>query len=524
MMLAGISVLALLTAVGHSSPVPNDFHRSCSALAASLDLPDTTIWASQPIRANTNVTFPENDPSCNRPGVQVSVDMCRVTMMVSTGPSSNVSMEAWLPLDWSGRFLSTGNGGLGGCIQYEDMAYGVAQGFAAVSGNGGHNGTSGAPLLNNPGSVEDLSYRSVHLSAVLGKQVSEFFYGRSHTKSYYLGCSTGGRQGFKEAQDFPDDFDGIVAGAPAFDFLDQISWSGSFFAFAGEPGSPNYLSKEQWAMVMKNVLAQCDGLDGVVDGVIEDPNLCHYRAEDLACDYHTQSTDGCLTSDQIDSVKKMFSPLQGEDGEIIYPRFQPGGNPSVMMMTGRPFPYTLDWFRYVVYNDASWDPASLNPQDYSVADAENPFDIRTWKGDLSGARDGGVKILHYHGLQDSVISSDNSQRYYEHVERTMGLDSDKLGDFYRYFRISGMDHCNGGRGAWKIGNNALGSVGSSEPEQNVLQAVVQWVERGEAPEFVMGSGVSNTTGPFQRRHCRFPLSNKYKGSGDAADPDSWECV
>jgi feruloyl esterase len=499
----------------------------CTSLAQSLQLPNTTVWFSESVSANTTVSLPDNHPTCNSPSFTASVDMCRVAMLVSTSnsPSSNISVETWLPADWNGRFLSTANGGLAGCIQYEDMVYGVSQGFATASGNGGHNGTSGIGFYMNPGAVENFSYRSVHLGAVLGKQVSESYYGKPHSKSYYLGCSTGGRQGFKEAQEFPGDFDGIVAGAPAMNFAALISWSGHFYVLTGPPGSPTFLSPQDWALVKKDVLAQCDGLDGLVDGIIEDPNLCQYRPEALICGAAGNNTGSCLTAEQTATVRSAFAEYHGINGTLIYPRFQPSGDPS-LMMNGKPFAYAEDWFRYVVYNDTTWDPATLTPQDYAAAQALNPFNIDTWKGDLSGARDAGLKILHYHGLQDSLISSDNSERYYNRVSRTMDLTNDELDSFYRYFRIAGMDHCSWGvdGAAWKIGNLG-GSFVSAEPERNVLWAMVKWVEDGVAPEYILGSGSHAATNKtVERRHCRYPRRGKYKGEGDGDDANSWECV
>ncbi|TDZ14592.1 putative feruloyl esterase B-2 [Colletotrichum orbiculare MAFF 240422] len=501
------------------------FADDCASFAKSFTSPNTTVWFTSAVAAGSNLTFPENHPTCTRNSQVVDVDLCRVSMLVTTGPASNISLEAWLPSNWTGRFLSTGNGGTGGCIQFEDMAYATSQGFAAVGANNGHNGTTGVPFLNNPGVIEDFAYRSLHTGVVVGKEVTKAFYGKEHTKSYYLGCSTGGRQGFKEAQDFPDDFDGIVAGAPAFSFNNLTSWSGHFYLATGTNTSDSFLPRELWATVVKDVLAQCDGIDGVTDGIIEDPNLCQYRPEALIC--AANQTEGCLTGTQADTVRKVFSPVYGVDGSLVYPRLQPGADGSGILWGGNPFPYTTDWFRYVVYNDPNWDPASLTVRDMAVSSQLNPFDIATWKGDLSAVRDRGAKILHYHGLQDPIISSDNSERYYDHVSRTMGLNSAQLDDFYRYFRISGMNHCSGGPGATFIGNKP-NAVAGYEPEGNVLSAIVEWVEKGVAPDHVLGTAFVNQTKDagvaFTRKHCKYPARNVYKGTGDPNAPDSWSCV
>ncbi|KAH7161112.1 tannase and feruloyl esterase [Dactylonectria macrodidyma] len=492
----------------------------CDSLKWRLSLPNTKVLETTFVAAGTNLTFPDNDATCGRGSQVVSANICRVSLFVTTSPTSNVSMEAWLPLDWNGRFLGVGNGGLAGCLKYEDVNYGVSHGFATAGANNGHNGTSGLPFYNNPGVVEDYVYRSVHLTAELGKQVTRKFYGKKHTKSYYLGCSTGGRQGFKEAQDFPHDFDGIVAGAPAFDLNALMYWTGQFYIATGPPGSETFLTASQWELVYSDILTQCDGLDGSVDGVLEDPSLCQYRPEDLIC-APDQSSD-CITGTQAATVRAVFSPVYGAEGDLVYPRLQPGANATDRFFAGEPHQYPVEWFRYAIYNDPNWDPATLNVQDWLKAKAEDPFKVSTWKGDLSAAKDRGTKILHYHGLEDNAITSDNSARYYDHVSRTMNLPSENLDDFYRYFRISGMAHCRGGNGAYMIGSDQA-TFTSYEPNGNALAAIVRWVEEGIAPDYILG--VQNPgEGNMTRKHCKYPRRNVYKGTGDTNDVDNWECV
>lgn len=190
-------------------------------------------------------------------------------MYVATTNVSGITLEAWLPSNWTGRFLSTGNGGISGCIQYEDIAYGTSFGFATVGANGGHNGTSGKPFYHAPEVIEDFAWRSMHTGVVVGKEITSLFYKQNFTKSYYLGCSTGGRQGMKSAQMFPADFDGIVAGAPAFDFNNLDSWSGWLGVITGfDNTSSGFVDENLWGVVHDEILAQCDGLDGAIDGYV----------------------------------------------------------------------------------------------------------------------------------------------------------------------------------------------------------------------------------------------------------------
>lgn len=192
-----------------------------------------------------------------------------------------------------------------------------------------------------------------------------------------------------------------------------------------------------------------------------------------------------------------------------------------------PFQYTADWFRYALYNNASWDPATISPTDYDNSARANPFNIQTWEGDLSAVQKRGTKVLHWHGGADFIISSENSPRYYEHVSKTMGLAPAQLDEFYRFFTVSGTGHCSGGVGASAIGQGT-GLVNSLAPRENVLMAMVEWVEKGVAPETIVGTKFVNNTQAlvvqFQRAHCKYPKKNVYKGKGDPNVVGSWECV
>jgi feruloyl esterase len=281
-----------------------------------------------------------------------------------------------------------------------------------------------------------------------------------------------------------------------------------------------------WPVIHQDILNQCDGIDNYVDGIIEDPRLCDYRPESLICG--PGNTTNCLTGQQAASVRAIFSPLYGVNGALVYPRMQPGSelDAQYIYYTGVPFIYTVDWYRYAIYNDPNWDPTTLNPQDYANAAAKNPSNIETWDT-LDAYKAKGGKILQYHGLADPIISSDNSARYYDYVSRSMNLPSSSMDQFYRYFRISGMGHCGGGPGATWIGNTEAANA-TLAPSGNVLMAMVQWVEKGTAPDTIVGTSFVNGTKAlgvdFQRAHCRYPYRNVYKGSGNPKLPQSWKCI
>lgn len=535
--------LATVGALGRALALPahelssrdDSFEADCAALADSLALSlPSNVSSSAFVAAGSTLDF-DVDPSCTRSSQDVSVDLCRVQLTAATSNASQITMEAWLPANWTGRFLSTGNGGLGGCIQFEDLEYGAALGFAAVGTNNGHDGMSGEPFLNAPDVVEDFAHRAMHSGVVLGKEITRAFYPDDYTKSYYLGCSTGGRQGFKAAQSYPEDFDGIVAGAPAISFNNLTSWSCHFLPLTGTPDAPSFVPLDMWPVVHQDILAQCDGIDGQVDGVLESPDLCDYNVDGLVC-AAADNTTGCLTPEQADTVRAVYSPLTGPDGSLAYPRLAPGAE-----VTEAPQNYfqgerfgAADWFSYAVLADPDWDAASLTPADYARSSDANLFDIATWHGDLSALQARGGRVLHYHGLADGTIASANSPRYYEHVAATMGLAPAQLDDFYRLFRVSGMGHCGGGYGASAIGNQRANAASLDDPDQNVLLAMVRWVEDGVAPDTITGTAfVDDDSEPdrdlltaqvaFQRNHCRWPLRNAYQ-SGDPALASSWACV
>jgi len=176
---------------------------------------------------------------------------------------------------------------------------------------------------------------------LVGKNLTDIFYRTPHSKSYYLGCSLGGRQGIKAAEMFPDDFDGIVAGSPALDFNNLASWRASFFPITGPINSTNFIAASTWTNLIHNeILNQCDGIDGVIDGIIEDPDLCNFTPDTLLCNYTTPPD--CLTPVQVEMVRKIFSPLYGEDGKLIYPAMQPGSEDMAIdkLYAGEPFSYS----------------------------------------------------------------------------------------------------------------------------------------------------------------------------------------
>ncbi|KAH8804444.1 ferulic acid esterase [Xylogone sp. PMI_703] len=519
---AGLAAI-VIGAVAKSPP--NTFEVSCKSLGARIKLPNVTVNFVQYVPSGSNISLADNPPDCGQAPQQAYVDLCRVALAVKTSDRSSITMETWLPRKYTGRFLSTGNGGLNGCVDYASMAYTTMLGFSTVGANNGHNGTTAESFLNNPDVVADYVYRSVHTNTVVGKEVTKLFYPQGFSKSYYFGCSTGGRQGWKEVQDFPDDFDGVVAGSPAMNLVNLISWGAWFYTLTGPPTADTFLTPNQWALVQENIIKQCDGIDGALDGIIEDPSLCYPDVSSFICSATSTNSSACITETQALTVYRVLGPFYSETGSLLYPRMQPGAEATSAFVyyNGVPFTYSTQWYEYVVFNDTTWDGTGWTLHDATIALDQNPFDAETFNGDISAFKKRGGKVIHYHGTADWLISSEDSKLYYRKVSDTLRMTPSQLDKFYRFFPISGMGHCSGGNGAVSIGQDLADYTGQA-PEDNVLMALVQWVEKGIAPDTLRGAKLSGTEVEYRRKHCKYPLRNVHVGPGNYTDENSWQCI
>ncbi|KAI1499943.1 Tannase/feruloyl esterase [Biscogniauxia marginata] len=527
-----VTLCLALHTCGTVTATSRNFEERCVAFAPEKYIHNSTRTELQFIPARTDLTFPDNDPTCNRKSQVVSVDVCRIALSIPTSNRSSITYEMWLPESWTGRTLATGNGGIDGCIKYEDIAYGTVNGFATVGTNNGHNGSYGDAFYQNEDVVVDFAWRSLHTSVVAVKKLAGLFYAEDPIKSYYIGCSLGGRQGIKAAEKFPDDFNGILAGAPAVDFNNLYSWRASFFPITGAAGSPDFISAETWSTTIHDeVLKQCDDIDGVPDGIIEDPTLCHFQPEALRCGI-ANSSGSCLNAAQVQTVKTIFSDYLWPNGTLLFPSMQPGSEVRAAsgLYSGAPWAPSEGWFQFAVLEDPTWDPSTYTINDAQIVADKDPGGIRTWPSSLAAFEARGGKILTYHGLQDQQITSFNSIRLYEHLSSGMGYTSEQMDAFYRLFRVPGMSHCSGGPGAWVLGqggSSAAEGIGF-DGDQNVLAALVNWVEKDAAPEIVTGTKFADDSTSegvaYKHRHCRYPLRSTYLGSGhDPLQEDSWEC-
>ncbi|KAH0581486.1 hypothetical protein H2248_011202 [Termitomyces sp. 'cryptogamus'] len=371
-------------------------------------------------------------------------------------------------------------------------------------------GNSGSVFLDHPEVLNDFAFRAIHVEAVIGKQIVEAYYGRPHHKSYYIGCSTGGRQGTQEALKFPEDFDGIVAGSPATNFNNLQGWSAILGRFVGAPdptGNPRFIPADLWNTIAAEVLKQCDGLDGVEDGIITEPDDCQFRPEAIVCT--AGQTTGCLTSAQIDALHEIYQPLFGTSGELLYSRYDPGAEAdgdAQTFFSGSIVSFPNDWYRFSVLNDSSFSFENFDLDTIELGDRLDPGGIQTFNGNLSTFEARGGKFLTYHGRRDQLIASGNSKRMYNLISQTLSMPS--LDSFYRLFLIPGMDHCSGGPGAAAFGQGGIVSNVVSASSNNVLLAIVDWVEGGVAPDVIIGTSTDGQT----RTHCRYPQRSVFNGS------------
>ncbi|GKT45239.1 putative flavin-containing monoamine oxidase A [Colletotrichum spaethianum] len=534
-------VFALFVFMGLAAPALAAFRDDCLALTPQSVVADSIGKALEFVTSGTNLSFPGQDASCNRASQVVRTDLCRVAMNLTTSARSEVVTEVWLPENWNGRLVTVAGGGLDGCVHYEDLAYATAHGFAAVGTNNGHAGTTGVQFLANEEVVIDFSWRALHVGVVAGKRLLQLLYKRAATGSYFLGCSLGGRQGIQAADMFPEDFDGIVAGAPAVNFNNLYSQRASYLPRTGAANSKDFITPTVWkTTVHDEVLRQCDKIDGVDDGIIEDPALCKFDPGTLLCrDNSTADSTGCLSSKQVEIVKGIFSPINDAQGNLFSPGMSPGSEITAAdgLYSGKPWALSQNWFRYAVYNDPSWDAASYTlEKDGVFAEKKNPGDIKTYPNNLSAFKNRGGKLLMYHGQQDQQITSFRTPIFYDRLSQGMGLNRTGMDQFTRFFRISGLTHCTTGPGAWVIGQGGIGGNAATiadnlpfDSTHNVLAAIVDWVEGVVAPDTITGTKFVNDTVElgvdFQRRHCRYPLRNTYMGDGlNPKNADSWKCT
>jgi feruloyl esterase len=505
---------------------------SCADLA-SLALPDARITLARSVAAGsftlpdrvpnssaapvfTNATFPPPAALAEVPFKDLPA-FCRVVMSIRPSKDSDISVEIWMPLSgWNGKLMAVGNGGWAGAIAYPEMSAALARGYATTSTDTGHKGTNGDAsfALGHPEKVIDFGYRSVHEMTLKAKATITAFYGNAPKLSYWNGCSTGGKEGLKEAQMFPTDFNAIVAGAPSNNWTHlnaQFIW----VAQAMHKDEASYIPPAKYSLIHDAVLRACDAQDGVKDGVLEDPTRCKFDPKVLEC----KGPDGtaCLTAPQVDAARAVYSPATNpRTKQQIYPGLMPGSELGWAAQAGpQPGGIPYGYFKYVVFKDPNWDYKMLNfDGDIALADQADNGIINATDPNLQAFFAHGGKLLQYHGWGDNQISPLNSIDYYNRVVGAMG-GADKVKDSYRLFMIPGMPHC---RADARIprGGDGLNSFDS-------ISVMEQWVEGGKPPDRIVASRVANGVVEQTRPLCPYPQIASYKGTGSTNDAANFAC-
>jgi feruloyl esterase len=508
-LVAGV-LLASIPLAGQVVRTASPAGTSCENLAA-LTIPDVTIHASSSVAAG----------SFTPPGAQTALTVpafCRVEATARPTSDSEIRFEVWLPPAeaWNGKFQGVGNGGYQGSISYSAMANALRRGYATASTDTGHTGDDMKFGQGHPEKVIDYGWRAIHVMTDTAKLIVRNAQGRFADRSYFVGCSAGGHQAMSEAQRFPDDYDGIVAGAPANNRIRQtFGFMWSWTATHTPDGKP-ILTQARLAMVTKAAVEACDATDGLKDGLIDDPRRCTFDPAKLACAAGADEAT-CLTPAQVDAIRTVYdgarNPRTAEQIYTGWPRGSEGfgespGQSWRQYLVDREEPARIGLFRYFLFNDPNWDVRTLDyDRDLAYAEARLSY-LPAVSRDLSAFRKRGNKLLMYGGWMDPVVPPQDTAAYYEAVAKAMG-GYDAIRGFFRLFMAPGMGHCFGGPG----------------PNQfDAVAALEQWVEKGVAPEKLIASHSTNGKVDRTRPLCPYPQVARYKGTGSIDDAANFACA
>jgi feruloyl esterase len=497
--------VAVVTGVLLSSPArAQTSTSSCTGLSA-LTLPQTTVTLAQPVAAG-GFTLPGG--GATPPAFNSLPAFCRVAATLKPSSDSDIKIEVWLPASgWNGKFQAVGNGGWAGSISYAAMAEALRRGYATASTDTGHTGAGGAFALGHPEKFIDFAYRSEHEMTVKAKAVIESFYGAGPKYSYWNGCSTGGRQGLVEVQRYPNDFDGVIAGASANPRTRLNAWQ-LHIGQAALKDSAAFIPPAKYPAIHRAVLEACDGLDGLRDGLINDPPSCRFDPQPLLC----KGGDGpdCLTARQVETARTIMSPAKTSRGEEIFPGYAPGTELGWGVLVGGPNPaaLALDHYRFVVFKDPDWDWRTFDiDRDAAIAERVDAGTINVTNPNIQPFVGRGGKLLMYHGWADQMVAPLASVNYYNSVVKALGGPS-KTAASVRLFMAPGMGHCRGGTGPDTF---------------DALAALERWVENGEPPDRINASHSTNGTVDRTRPLCPYPQVATYKGSGGIDDAANFVC-
>jgi feruloyl esterase len=492
-------LLALAVLVS-ATPVFAQTPQSCDGLK-SLSIANGTVTSAAVVTgsfAPPGATSP-NATIANLPA------FCRVAVTLKPTADSDIKTEFWLPMSgWNRKLQSVGNGAWAGVIPYPAMAQAVMGGYATAGTDTGHVGNTASFVPGHPERLVDYGYRAVHEMTVAVKAVIQSFYGNAPQRSYWNGCSTGGRQGLMEAQRYPADYDGIIAGAPVNARVHQMIWE-LWVAQAVHKDEASYIPPAKYKTINDAALAKCDADDGAKDGLLTSPDRCRFDPSALRCKAGDDAS--CLTAPQVAAAKQIYTPAKNpRTGKEIFPALQPGSELGWAGLAGpEPVREAVEFFQYVVANDPKWDFRTLDfDRDVALAEKAASQAIDATDPNLQPFFARGGKVLMYHGWNDQLVAPMNSVNYYQAVVGATKSSADSI----RLFMMPGMTHCRGGAG----------------PDSFDRMAVIErWVEKGEAPKQIVAEHLTNGAVDRRRPLCPHPEIATYTGAGSLDAADSFVC-
>ena len=436
---------------------------------------------------------------------------CRVAVTLTPSSDSDIRIEVWLPDNstWNGKFQAVGNGGWAGTIAYPAMSNALAGGYATTSTDTGHVGNTASFALGHPEKVIDIGYRAVHEMTVQAKAIVNGYYNSAPKYSYFNGCSLGGRQGITEAQRYPADYDGIVAGAVAWGGMDRyvgvIMNESAMLKTSG-----GYIPPEKYPALHEAVLQACDGLDSVKDGILENPLACRFDPKVLQCKAG-EDTVSCLTPAQVQSARMIYAPAKDpKTGKVLTGGLMPGTELQWgTLYSPQGYGNAVEAMKYIAMKDPGWDPATFNAAtDVEKAMKADPDGIlKSDNPNIKAFFDRGGKLLMYQGFADPQVTSENAIRYHQAVIDKVGKNVE--GKSIELFMVPGMYHCQGGPGTDTFDKAA---------------ALDAWVTSGKAPDRIVASHLTDGKVDRTRPICVFPKVAKWNGTGSTDDAQNFTCA
>ena len=526
-----LSVAALLAiAIARGIPIRAHAGSPCESLK-STQLPNTTITGAGVVEAGAFTAA-----SARGFDYKTLPAFCRVQGVVAPSADSHIEFEVWMPsAGWNGRYQGVGNGGFAGEISYPQMAAALTAGYATASTDTGHkaSGIDAQWALGHPEKIVDYGHRAIHETADKAKTLIRAFYGDPAKHSYFSGCSNGGRQALMEAQRYPDDYDGIIVGAPAADFTRTAALFASNLPAMADRAS--YVPASKYAAIESAVVAACDARDGAKDGVISEPTTCAFDPAVLLC--RDADSDSCLTAAQVATMRRVYAGLRSANAQNAFPGFVPGaesgpGGWGLWVSGAKPdsslqYAFGTQFFKNMVYKDPSWDYHTFNlERDLKAADDAVGAILNATNPDLSTIRKRGGKMIVYHGWGDAALPPTATIDYHKRVIAKLGQT--ETDSFLRTYMMPGVQHCFGGPGADSVGVLPGMLPAEPDPARNMSAALVQWVEQGVAPSVIVATKYKGQTAAegiaFTRPLCPYPKVARYTGTGSPDDAANFACA